>query len=435
MADAATWGQLHAGDTVRLGDGRAWRIVERGPAMDWVVGGASAGFAFERVHEQGWTTGGRGRVTAVRKLAESAPVIGREDHGPVGEAVQNIIDQGLGVQLVKEDQFSAPAQTPATIKRDRWGRYLLPDPRTGEGRSWTRATTLARTLSDEYGLTQWKMRGVAKGMSMRSDLQAGAAAADPDRDKKTLDSIAAQALDAAGSKSGSNLGTAFHQIAERYDRGEVSPGEVQPPLRGLLDTYINLLHTRRLAVVPAFIEQVVVCPEFGCAGTLDRVVQLPSGAYAVADLKSAKNVTYSWLEISMQLAIYANATHIWNTQTGQYYPMPDQIDTDVAIVIHVPSSGDAVPGVHQVDIASGFEHCRRARGVRAARNGAKALAKPFEWKSIEAVKSDEDVALELVAAAGSQAELASLWDRFQATGAWTERVNAAAFARAKDVTP
>src|SRR5437868_3149130 len=56
------------------------------------------------------------------------------------------------------------------IKRDRWGRYLLADPETGEVVPFTRASTIARMLNDGIGLEKWMQRNLAYGIGQREDL-------------------------------------------------------------------------------------------------------------------------------------------------------------------------------------------------------------------------------------------------------------------------
>ena len=60
-------------------------------------------------------------------------------------------------------------------KRDRWGRYLVADPKGGKGKGYTRVTTLTKTCSDTHGLTEWIKRVVAVGIAKRPDLIAEAA--------------------------------------------------------------------------------------------------------------------------------------------------------------------------------------------------------------------------------------------------------------------
>ena len=78
--------------------------------------------------------------------------------------------------------------TTEDVKRDRYGRYILLDPITGEERTWTRATTVANTLADRYGLEQWAKRNVILGLAARHDLYAQAASCTPD-DKTELNRI------------------------------------------------------------------------------------------------------------------------------------------------------------------------------------------------------------------------------------------------------
>jgi hypothetical protein len=65
-------------------------------------------------------------------------------------------------------------------KPDRYGRYKLVDPATGEVRPYTRATTFAKSISDTFTLSLWSQRMVAKGLAMRPDL-VGAARQGRDR--------------------------------------------------------------------------------------------------------------------------------------------------------------------------------------------------------------------------------------------------------------
>src|SRR5690606_41320127 len=56
------------------------------------------------------------------------------------------------------------------IRRDQYGRYILPDPVTGEEKPWTRVTTLAGTLADRRGLEKWAQRNIVYGLGQRQDL-------------------------------------------------------------------------------------------------------------------------------------------------------------------------------------------------------------------------------------------------------------------------
>lgn len=258
--------------------------------------------------------------------------------------------------------------TLVTVERDRWGRYLIPDPVTGKKRAWTRATTLASTLSDKFGLQQWAQRMTARGLVLRPDLFALAASCDPD-DKKRLNSVVEDAKEAAASSSGANLGTALHSFTEALDRGEVV--RAPAPWDADLAAYKTTLDQAGIVVDPAYVEIIVTLAEHGVAGTFDRLVDI-GGTLTVADLKTGSFL--DWHEISIQLALYAHAGTIYNPTTGEHTPMP-QVDQNRALVIHLPA-GKATCELWVVDIAQGWEAAQQALAVREWRN-RKNLAGPL----------------------------------------------------------
>ena len=85
-------------------------------------------------------------------------------------------------------------------RTDRYGRYWMPDPVTGEEKSFTRTTTWAKSLSDQWALTDWKTRMTAKGIATRDDLRALAAALPIDSGKKQLNEVAQQAIEVTKSR-------------------------------------------------------------------------------------------------------------------------------------------------------------------------------------------------------------------------------------------
>lgn len=421
-----TWEQVHAGDTVRGADQRVWTVVGRERSRTWLGSGVTEIPFLFRLGDR--------EVRARRAAHEPAPVVERADHAAAATAFAALTAAEFEPHLMEEtlstataDPFSAPAaKAGATedVKHDRFGRYMLPDPETGKERAWTRATTLARTLADEYHLTQWKLRQVARGMALRPDLIAAAAAADPD-DKATLDSIAKQAMERAGAGAGANLGTALHSFAHRRDLGEAPKGmSVPPPLDRDLVEYGETVDRHRLKVLPELAERVVVLPELGVAGRLDRIVAQPAGVthsepLAILDLKTAKDPSYSWLDIAIQLALYARAPLMWNPARSEYEPMPT-VDLNRALVLHLPV-GKAHGQLYGINILKGWQHVQTAMTVREARSEAKSLAWLIE-------PEPTDLALHRVRNAANQQELAQLWDQLHPKGLWTEEVNAAATA-------
>ena len=269
---------------------------------------------------------------------------------------------------------------PGAIKRDRYGRYCLPDPETGQERSWTRVTTLASTLADRYGLEKWSQRNIVWGLGQRQDLWARAAAVTID-EKRTLGQIADDAQAAASSAAGANLGTALHQFTERIDRGEIVP--VPPPYDKDVAAYLKALADAGVSIVKSSVERIVIVPEFEVVGTLDRVVRGPwrpeglpekyDPLPRVADLKTGRDVVkFGMTEIALQLALYANASHWWTGE--EWRPMPE-LDRDKAVVMHLPV-GQGKCALYEVDIRAGWEAVQLAVDVRAWRK-RKDLCEPI----------------------------------------------------------
>jgi len=257
------------------------------------------------------------------------------------------------------------------MKFDRWNRYLLPDPVTGEERAWTRATTWANTLSDPWGLLDWKQRMVAKGVATRDDLRALASALPLDSGKKQLNEVARDAIEAAGGSSGRNLGTALHEWTAQVDRGEEP--EIPAPWDRDVAEYHATLARYGVRVVPGLVEQIVCVPELGVAGTFDRIVLWDPEAY-IADVKTAATLDYSWTEIAIQLAIYANAEWIWNAVTETWEPSHPPNRTQ-GLVIHLPI-GQARCELWWVDLELGWAAAQLAADVRDWRKRSD-IARPF----------------------------------------------------------
>jgi hypothetical protein len=105
----------------------------------------------------------------------------------------------------------------------------------------------------------------------------------------------------------------------------------------------------------------------------------------VIDLKTGRDLQYGWLEIAVQLAIYANSDFIYNKVTKEYEPMPP-CDRETAIVAHLPV-GEGKLTIYEVDIATGWQIadlCYRVRNARKVSGLAKVLevvAFPSRWRA------------------------------------------------------
>jgi len=248
-------------------------------------------------------------------------------------------------------------------RRDRWGRYIIPDPETGEEREWTRATTLAGVLPDRFHLERWGERMVVLGLSKAEDLYLLAQTTKYE-DKDRLNKIARDAKDRAASGSRANVGTALHSFTEMVDAGE--PLTVVPSMyRKDVSSYRNAID--QLGGKILAMETIVVNPIVGVAGTFDRVIQ--TNMYkkpVIMDIKTGNTVHFGFLEYAVQLSVYANATHQFDTETGEVHPIEYDVDKSVGLLFHMPA-GSGKTEVYDLDLTRGWEAAQLAVGVREAR--------------------------------------------------------------------
>jgi hypothetical protein len=303
-------------------------------------------------------------------------------------------------------------------RRDHYGRYLLPDPQTGREQPWTRATTLAKTLSDMFGLTKWQCRMVAKGIATRPDLYA-LAAATPIDDKTTLDRLVDDAKEAAAASSGARLGQALHSFTEHIDAGEQLT--IPAPWDRDIQVYQQALANAEITTDARYIERVVVLPELGVAGTFDRILDVPSTGLVIGDLKTGRDLSYGWGEIAIQLALYANAELLWDPAAGRYEPMPE-VNRNDAVVIHLPV-GQARCDLYWVDITAGWEKAQLCDQVRQWR-ARKDLAAKFtpSAKPPAPANAPANGWLLRVDEATSEDDLVKVWQDADHAGAWDDQL-------------
>jgi len=274
------------------------------------------------------------------------------------------------------------------VPRDRWGRYVLPDPAdTSRDHVYTRCTTLVKAIDDDYLLQLWKQRNVAFGLSRTPELLAEAAAADL-ADKKTLDRVCESAMDRAGANTRRKVGSAIHKFCERQDLG--LPGVPPPAWQAEVDAYTALVGTSGLHFPHDYIEQTVVCPEVDAAGRPDRIavlwrdltvrypdgtaVTLKKGESVIVDLKTGGSVEFGAGSIAGQLAVYSRATHRWLRGTRTLVSTPP-VNQHVGLIIHVPvrDSADepATAGLRAVNLDHGWEAAKLAYALRSWRTSTK----------------------------------------------------------------
>jgi hypothetical protein len=304
----------------------------------------------------------------------------------------------------------------------------MPHPETGIKQGWTRPSTLAKTLSDTYHLQRWGERMAVKGIANRTDLYA-LAAATPLDDKDTLNRVAKEAKDAATAGAGANFGTATHSFTESYDRGE-QPTPPEPWNRDL-DAYAGMLRDHGLGVYPHWIERMVCTPAAGTVGTFDRIYRYQD-KLVIGDIKTAKQIEFGWLDISIQLAIYANATHIWEPELNAWDPMPE-LDKKKALVVHI-LVGTRKCELWEIDIESGWEATQIALDVRAWRSRKDLAARCRPERVADVVDVERNPVLEKlerathvenvanqISEAKTVDQLTQIWKTATDSGVWEAR--------------
>lgn len=301
-----------------------------------------------------------------------------------------------------------------TIDRDRWGRPMIHPKPGAKPVAYTRATTIASTLDDSFGLTRWKQRMTALGITKRRDLFTAIAATSPD-DKAALDALCEQAMEAAGASAAATTGTALHAFTERLDRG-LELGDVPDEYAADLDAYREVTAATGWSVKG--VEVFTVNHTHKIAGTADRVVEIDGIRY-IADVKTGSTLDHPHA-FAAQLAIYARSLP-YDIDAGHTVPWDKVPNQDRGLIIWLPA-GQGRCELRWIDLDAGWKAVGMALRVRAWR-ARKDLLSPFE---------PPDPILAAIAVATSVEELTSIWALNEAH--WTDEHTAAAAARKASLT-
>lgn len=250
------------------------------------------------------------------------------------------------------------------IPRDRYGRPLivplgplglpmLDKPHV----AYTRVSSFGEVLEDKYNLSRWQQRMVAKGLALRPDLYL-AASATPLENKFKLNTIAEQAMEAAGAHTKANIGTELHSLTELVDRGEELPETLPSEHRASLDAYAELACRFEMTAIERF----MVCDELQAAGTPDRLGRSlfdHAPEVQVLDLKTSGSANYL-SKYACQLAIYAHS-QFYDPESGQRTPV--LLDEHTGWIFHVPQ-GEGTAQLFKVDLKQGWEAALLAADVR-----------------------------------------------------------------------
>lgn len=304
----------------------------------------------------------------------------------------------------------------------RAGRYRGPHPETGKAAAFTRTTTFAEAIADNFALNEWQLRMCVLGLIKRPDLlervrsvvQAHNGIALHELAKlqrQVLNGITEDARLAAGSKERARKGTILHKHSQEIDMGRKGLGDVPEEFRRDAQAYITAMAANGLECVPDLIERSTCVPDYEVAGTFDRVlrvtrtldavtldegrvVQLHEGEFVIGDVKTGTDLSFAWLEILIQLAIYAMGVSTSGVAVPDRGPQGsvtwrwaslaefgiDKIRTDVAIVMHVPY-GEGRAQMKYADLITGTRGakiCRQAIQYRKIKPSEAAIGEYVE---------------------------------------------------------
>jgi hypothetical protein len=276
------------------------------------------------------------------------------------------------------------------------GQFLDPRPQPRRGRwrwyktvpidgcdLWCRATTFADTIDDNFKLSQWNMRMVARGIVMRQSLAAQVALIPAEKacskqQKEELNQICANAKEVAGGSDRADLGTLLHTMTEQHDRGV--PIDLPEPYASDIRAYDHTLKENNIQILPNFIEQVVIVKQLQVAGTFDRVVE-HNGEQYIFDLKTGDKLDFSESKFTIQMTLYSMADHIYeygwaeDGSEDKIHPMP-KVNQEKAIICHLPA-GQATCTLHWAPLTQGREAIEHVRWVRHDWRRRRHMLTPF----------------------------------------------------------
>lgn len=307
------------------------------------------------------------------------------------------------------------------------GQYRLPDPVTGKLTSYTRASTIAKTLEDTWMLDRWAKRmmliGIQRSIPLMADLdqlitehiatggEPRTLAADL---RRPLNDLSEEAQHRAGATYAAEFGTCVHAWCEWVDLRLGHLRHVPEMFRPWVRNHRRSLADAGLTVAPDYTERVVLNTQYGVAGTLDRLYLDHTGRLFLGDIKTSKGMDYSWLYFATQLAIYHGATHVLSLDGTHWEPMPE-LDPDTALVSHLPSVDADASRVVPLNMRFGAQTLQTSMVVRRHRRKAEEYAQDVRY-SVGSQGTRECriyQAIHRIETSETAAEMAAVWDEYQ----------------------
>jgi hypothetical protein len=244
-----------------------------------------------------------------------------------------------------------------TTRRNGNGQYLIHPSNGKKLVGFTRATTIAKTLDDSFGLEgHWKSHTLA-GAHIDPELAGKAFQALADGDKQAAKKYAEQAFHKAGGNTKRDRGSLVHDYTERK---VADPTYVVPELYAAdVDAVIQWIADNGFTVCVEWSEHIVLMEQHRIAGRMDFVLHhTATDTYYVGDLKTG-SVTYGAIAWAIQLAIYANADCAYvqgdadDGSDDRRLELPP-LNRERAIILNAPLDTGTCVG-YWLDIATGAD--------------------------------------------------------------------------------
>lgn len=314
-------------------------------------------------------------------------------------------------------------EVPATVERDQWKRPLLLPGDGFHGKAlvekfkdhkraplvpYTRLSSLSDKISNKSGLHIWDIRQIVRGLGLREDLCAMAAALPPLTDNKRhdaptnalLDEYAQFAREAAGADQKANWGTAVHGFTDPIARDAIVPARMIADV----ESYWDCMARKGIRQVAS--EFFIANDRLNAAGTPDGIYEVPGFGFVVGDKKTGLANMHA---TSIQMAGYATGEHVDGDQ--KRVALEDligaPINRDVGLYIHIPR-GEGSTSVYMLDLTKGLHYARLAAEVRDF-EGDKSIAVNVDIEVDVALTAARMMVFELLEHATTRVECAGIW--------------------------
>lgn len=283
---------------------------------------------------------------------------------------------------------------------------------------FTRASSMAGYIADFQALHIWRERRIAKGIAMRPDLAAMAAALPPfknnSKDDRLTNSRLTEIIDLAAElgqiHEQANWGTAIHSWTDpdARDRLDDVHEEYVP------DVKAYWAEMDRLGIVQLDSEIFTCNDRLKGAGTVDGIYYVPGYGVVMGDKKTGDTKP---LEFGIQFATYRfGEPYDWETDTRT--PWREDLNADVALVFDI-RKGKGTLDIHEIDLRWGLECAEVAADVRSRHQDSRfKIFKKVNDQILAARVQEQMDVFKAIETANGKDELNVIWEQHQHV--WTD---------------